>query len=253
MEKNGKAHHLRNNCVTKKDRYSIIGSEVVYMKDFIKWLGVNEKIAKVVVWLLIIMVMLIIFNTAMESMGFPHYAVTYENLKEINVIKAIDYITNWIVIILNFYAVMLIVFRVKDAKKLFKFSIVYLLLNILVVGIFDKGIAQLFVIIFFIVFGYIYSKRKIRSIIYIFLSIGLNVVIEGITYMYKVRFIDFTQINETTRNLLSIDYFIIMGIIILVKEVYLKKRGVKDGTKPIMVGQIRQRKQICKETSKKSS
>ena len=28
------------------------------MKDFIKWLGVNEKIAKVAVWLLIIMVTL---------------------------------------------------------------------------------------------------------------------------------------------------------------------------------------------------
>ena len=28
------------------------------MKDFIKWLGVNEKIAKVVVWILIIIVTL---------------------------------------------------------------------------------------------------------------------------------------------------------------------------------------------------
>ena len=26
------------------------------MKDFIKWLGVNEKVAKVAVWMLIIMV-----------------------------------------------------------------------------------------------------------------------------------------------------------------------------------------------------
>ena len=53
------------------------------MKDFIKWLGVNEKVAKVVVWLLIIMTSLIIVNAALESLGFPHYAITYDNLKRI--------------------------------------------------------------------------------------------------------------------------------------------------------------------------
>lgn len=40
------------------------------MKDFCKWLGVNEKIAKIVVWLFIIFIGLIIFNAAFESLGF---------------------------------------------------------------------------------------------------------------------------------------------------------------------------------------
>ena len=42
-----------------------------------------------------------------------------------------------------------------------------------------------------------------------------------------MNLIDFSKISDTTRALLSIDYFIIMGIIILVKEVYLKKRSEK--------------------------
>ena len=47
------------------------------MKDFVKWLGVNEKVAKAIVWLLIIMVTLIIFNMGLESLGFPYYKITY--------------------------------------------------------------------------------------------------------------------------------------------------------------------------------
>ena len=60
------------------------------MKDFIKWLGVNEKIAKVAVWLLIIMVTLIIVNTALASLGFPNYQITYSNLVNINIDKKLN-------------------------------------------------------------------------------------------------------------------------------------------------------------------
>ena len=54
------------------------------MKDFIKWLGVDEKIAKVAVWALIIMVLLIIFNTFLDSIGVPYYKLSVENLSKIN-------------------------------------------------------------------------------------------------------------------------------------------------------------------------
>ena len=57
------------------------------MKDFIKWLGVNEKIAKVAVWLLIIMVFLIMTNAMLESIGFPNYQLTYANIINININK----------------------------------------------------------------------------------------------------------------------------------------------------------------------
>ena len=53
------------------------------MKKFIKWLGVNEKVAKIAVWLLIIMVSLIIINAGLASLGFPNYQITYNNIKQI--------------------------------------------------------------------------------------------------------------------------------------------------------------------------
>ena len=125
------------------------------MKDFIKWLGVNEKIAKVVVWLLIIMVILILTNTMLESIGFPHYAITYDNLRELKSTKALNYITSWITAILNFYAILLLVFRTKEARKLLKYAIVYLLINIIITTIFNTAIAQLFIIIFVILLCYL--------------------------------------------------------------------------------------------------
>ena len=54
------------------------------MKDFCKWLGVNEKIAKVVVWVFIFMISLIIINTALESIGLPFYKLTVANLSKVN-------------------------------------------------------------------------------------------------------------------------------------------------------------------------
>ena len=72
------------------------------MKDFIKWLGVNEKIAKVAVWLLIIMVTLIIVNTALASLGFPNYQITYDNIKNISTNVILDTLSRILVCFLNF-------------------------------------------------------------------------------------------------------------------------------------------------------
>lgn len=64
---------------------------VMYMKEFCKWLGVSEKFAKVVVWLFIIMSMLIIFNSAFESIGLPYYKLTVENLsKDVRLWNIVD-------------------------------------------------------------------------------------------------------------------------------------------------------------------
>ena len=80
------------------------------MKDFIKWLGVNEKIAKVAVWLLIIMVTLIIVNTALASLGFPNYQITYDNIKNISTNVIVDTISRILACFLNFYSILLIVY-----------------------------------------------------------------------------------------------------------------------------------------------
>ena len=197
------------------------------MKDFIKWLGVNEKIAKVVVWLLIIMIMLILTNAALDSMGFSHYKLNYNNFQDIKMNIVINSIVGWIVVILNFFSIVLLIFPIKKIKKIFPYSILYLILNVIVTKIFNFGITQAFIITFVIGFCYFFSNKNNKYLLYSILSIALNMGIQGITYLYKIRFIDFKSISYLTQALLSIDYFIIMGIIILVKEIYLKKRSEK--------------------------
>lgn len=197
------------------------------MKDFLKWLGVNEKVAKVAVWMLIIMVFLIITNTMLESVGFPHYAITYDNIMKININKFIDSIINLILTALNFYTMVLLVFRIKEIKPMFKYVLLYLLLNVISTIMFGSGITQIFIILFLVVFSYLYSHKNKKYILYIIISMMINTVVQGITYAYKVKFIDYTSINDITKAILFSDYFIIMAVIILVKEIYLKKRGDK--------------------------
>lgn len=107
------------------------------MKDFIKWLGVNEKIAKVAVWLLIIMVFLIVFNLSMESMGFSNYQINYSNIKEINSNLFLEYLINWTMIFLNFYAITLLIFPIKEFKKIAKYAVIYLIINIMLSNVFN--------------------------------------------------------------------------------------------------------------------
>lgn len=57
------------------------------MKEFCKWLGVSEKFAKVVVWIFIAMVLLIITNSMLESVGLPYYKLTIENLSKIDYVN----------------------------------------------------------------------------------------------------------------------------------------------------------------------
>ena len=197
------------------------------MKDFIKWLGVNEKVAKVVVWLMIIMIMLILTNTMLESIGFPHYRITYQNLRQIDGNLFIETVSSLIVCFVNFLCITLLVFRIKETKSIIKYGILYTLLNWVITKIFNYAILQVFIISFVIVFCYLYSKKNKKYILYGILSIIINIAVQGITYLYKMNLIDFSKISDTTRALLSIDYFIIMGVIILVKEIYLKKRSEK--------------------------
>ena len=101
------------------------------MKDFINWLRNNEKIGKVIVWLFIITIGLIILNITLESLGLPHYSITTQNLVIVNKVKALEYLINWLTIILSFYSLVLLVFRVEESKNIFKYSILYLITNII--------------------------------------------------------------------------------------------------------------------------
>ena len=215
---------LRLDCA-KEIKIIFIMEEIENMKDFFKWLGVNEKVAKVVIWIFIFMVFLIVTNAMLESLGFPYYKITAENLSKLNSNKIIECISSWIMVLFSFYSVIFLVFRIKDYKKIFKYSIIYLILNIIVTLIGNYIIAQLFVILYTVGFCYFYSNKKWKYLLYGIISLIINVTIQYVCYIYKIQYIDYSSINFIVRTLLSLDYFIIMGIIILVKEIYLKKRS----------------------------
>lgn len=199
------------------------------MKDFCKWLGVSEKFAKIVIWLFIIMTMLIIFNIAFESMGLPYYKLTIENLSKIDYPKILEYLISWILALLNFYTVIFLVFPTKDFKKIFKYSILYLVLNILVFNLFGNGVLQIFIPIFIIIFSYLYSKKNKKYILYSIIGYVASILVQFVCYLYKVRFIDFININGFNKLLTSLDYLIFMFIIILVKEVVIKDKKKLKG------------------------
>ena len=224
------------------------------MKDFIKWLGVNEKIAKIAVWLLIIMVFLIVLNTALASLGFPNYQITYDNLIKVNKNNFLEIMLSCILCILNFYAIVLLVFRIKEAKPIFKYALIYLLLNWIVSSVVNQGILEIFIFIYCIVFCYLYSNNNLKYILYGIIAIIIDTIIQGIWYMFKAQFIDYSLLNKASQTLLSLDYFIIIGIIILVKEIYLKKRGEKNEFTRVLAmdRRIQKRRKTSQENSKKS-
>ena len=194
------------------------------MKDFCKWLGVSDKVAKLVVWLFIGMGMLIVFNTALESFGLPYYKLTVDNLSKLDTNIIFDYLLNWMLIILNFYTAVLLVFRVEKAKKIFPYAIMYLILNILIKNLFGSFGVQTFIFSFIIIFCYVYSGKKWKYLIYGLASMAINTFIQYLTYLYKIRFIDYPEVGSLNRFLISIDFFIIMFIIIFIKELILRKK-----------------------------
>ena len=194
------------------------------MKEFCKWLGVNEKFAKVIVWLFIIMSMLIVFNSAFESMGMPYYKLTVENLSKIDYPKVFDYGISWIVALLNFYAMVFLIFPIKDFKKIFKYSILYLILNIIVLNLFGNGALQIFIALFIVIFSYLYSNKNKKYILYGILSCIISTIIQYVCYLYKARFIDFVNISGLNKLLVYSDYVLFMFIIILVKEIIIKNK-----------------------------
>ena len=197
------------------------------MKDFIKWLGVDEKVAKVAVWTLIVMILLIIFNTFLDSIGVPYYKLSAENLSKINTGIMLEYICSWIMTALNFLSIVLLVFRVKETKRIIKYLIIYMILNGLIMKLTNNTVLQVFIIGFIIAFCYLFSGKKWKYALYAIISIVINFVVQYITYIYKIQFVDYNAMNAAGRLVLSIDYYLMLILIIAVKEIYLKKRGEK--------------------------
>lgn len=227
------------------------------MKDFINWLRNNDKIGKVVIWLFIITIGLIIVNTALTSLGLPHYQLNTTKVFDINSNKILDYTFTSIMCILNFYSITLLVFRISESKKLFKHAVVYLIINWIISEILPFILVQVFIIVYIVIFCYYYSNKKIKYMGYSFAAYIIVTLIQGVWYFINGQFIDYEALNKLTKCLLSLDYFITVSLMILVKEFYLKKRGENDestrrSNMHMVVWPIQQRKDICKKTSKKS-
>ena len=209
----------------RKNKNVYIIMELMYMKEFFEWLGVNEKVAKVVIYMFVIMAMIIATNMMLESVGLPYYKITYENLVTGTYAQIWSILLNCLVGLLNFYSVIFLVFSLKEFKGIFKYSILYLVLNIIVNTLLGYGVLQIYIALYITLLCYFYSGRKWKYALYGVVALIVDVVVQGLTYMYKVRFIDFSAIDGITRFILSIDYFIIIVVMILVKEIYLKRRS----------------------------
>lgn len=77
----------------------------------------------------------------------------------------------------------------------------------------------------YVMFGYLYSNKNKKYILYIIVGYIFSLIVQYVCYLYKVRFIDFTNIDRLNKFLTSLDYFIFMFIIILVKEVVIKNKS----------------------------
>jgi len=194
------------------------------MKDFCKWLGVSDKIARLIFWLFIGMCFLIVTNVMLESVGLPYYKITVDNLSKIDYSRIFDYLFSQIIVLLDFYSLIFLIFRIKKFKDIFPYSIVYLLLNILIFNIFGNEVVQVFIPIFAIVFCYFYSKRNWKYIFYSLGSYVFGIFIQYFCYLYKLRFVNYTELSELNKLLTSIDFFVIMFVIIIIKEIILKQK-----------------------------
>lgn len=198
------------------------------MKEFLKWLGVNEKVAKIAVWIFIFMVFLIVANAALDSLGLPYYKVTVENLSKIDIPVLLEYLLSWLIVLLNFLSFTLLIFDIKYIKQILLFGIIYILINVVSFYLFGYAIQQIIIILYLLAFSYFYSGKKLKYILYMVISIILNAIIQYVCYLYKVRFINFAVASWLNQFLTSLDYFLILLVIVVLKELYLKnKKEVK--------------------------
>lgn len=195
------------------------------MKDFVKWLGVNEKVAKIAVWMLIFMGFLIIINTALESLGLPFYKVTVENLSNIKVNKVINYLSTVIISYLNFMSIVFLVFDIKRIREVLPYSVIYIIFMMIISTYGPYILSQIYIFAYIIILFLHLSKNKKIYILFGILSIIINAIIEYICYyLFKFQYLSVKNVIGINRLITSLDYFIVMFFIIISKEIYLKYR-----------------------------
>ena len=94
----------------------------------------------------------------------------------------------------------------------------------MVMGLNNYALFQMFIIVFIVIFSYKYSNKNWKYLIYGLISVIANILIQGVCYLYKARFIDFANLNQLNKFITGIDYYIVMALIIIAKEIYKRKR-----------------------------
>ncbi len=196
------------------------------MKEFLKWLGVNEKVAKLAVWIFIFMFFLIVVNAALDSFGLPYYKVTIDNLSKIKLNKVLDYLCTVVVAFLNFFSIVFLVLRVKEFKKIWPYAVLYLFL-LGVASAISYIFSQIFLILFIFILIYLYKNKDKKYLVYTFISFSINLIVQYLFYLYKAKLLDFSSLSGLNKLYTFIDSFLIMFIVIFVKEVYFKNKEVK--------------------------
>ena len=196
------------------------------MKEFIKWLGVNEKVAKLVVWIFIFMAFLVLLNNCLDSFGLPYYKITAQNLSKIKLNKVLDYACTVVVAFLNFCSIVFLVLRLKEFKKILPYSILYLIILGIVSEI-SYPLMQAYIFVSITTLLFFYSGKKPKYILYSIYSFLFNIVCQYVFYNYKAKYIDFANISGLNWLYTSIDCFLVIFVIKTLKEVYLRNKEVK--------------------------
>ena len=210
------------------------------MKDFLKWLGINERIAKIVIWIFLFMISIITLNAFLNSFGIHNFEFTYDNVSNINIHIVIEYLISWIMCVISFYSLVLPIFRAKEFKNTLNYAMIFLLGNIVINSLFGYVISQIFIVLYFIIFCYLFSGKSKKYILYAIISMIINLIVQYVCYLIKIIPRDFYELNQFTKIMSGLDYFVIIVVIIIIKEIILSKRGEKNGKLLSMVGKIRQ-------------
>ena len=82
---------------------------------------------------------------------------------------------------------------------------------------------QIYIPIFLFIFCYILSNKNKKYILYSLLSLLINTIVQYVCYfIFKGKYTNWNIIGGFDYILASLDYFIVMFLIILSKEIYLK-------------------------------
>ncbi|MDD5979646.1 MAG: hypothetical protein PUC23_00855, partial [bacterium] len=66
--------------------------------------------------------------------------------------------------------------------------------------------------------------KNLKYVLYGVISFIINTFIQYICYLYKLRFVEISDINNLLKFIASIDFLVVMFIIIFIKELIIRNK-----------------------------